>query len=259
MVGAPEYSFFRTMTRTTSGLPKDTGDNLADVKGVSTEGILTGAGQNLGAPGPENLTSPINRNSQFSVALLDPAADAAAAPNRIRNTTDTGTNKTYGTMTIRRKFTNNTGEAVTRLRFRIVEFTTFPSPLGSGLADLRALNSSDEVVSVATVPVFVFGTSVEAPPSQPFGGAWNTSLNVPGINGSQPASPVGKVLFQTPTKGTIVLNAPLENGQPIYVSFRLGVEQTGRFFFFVNIEASTGCSLITTAPCEINANAPKLK
>ena len=40
---------------------------------------------------------------------------------------------------VRRRFVNNTGGAVTRLRFRVLDQTTFPAP--SGFADLRTRTS----------------------------------------------------------------------------------------------------------------------
>ena len=45
----------------------------------------------------------------------------------------------FGTLSIRRTWTNNTGAPVTRLRFRVAEVETFPAP--SGTADLRPRTS----------------------------------------------------------------------------------------------------------------------
>jgi len=207
-----EYSFVRSMTKTSGGLSQDTGDNVADFMPVDINGTLTGLGQHLGAPGPENLSSPINRTGSFSVLLLDTNASSSAAPNRTRDFTPV-TNGNSGTMEIRRTFTNNTGAPVTRLRFRIVDLTTFPSPLGQ--AELRALDSSDIVVTVNAIPVSVRGTTVEQPPNQFNGGGFNSSMNV----------------------GFINLGAPLANGGSVSVRFRLGVVQTGTFRFFINVEA----------------------
>ena len=58
----------------------------------------------------------------------------------------------FGTLSIRRRVVNNTGGTVTRLRFRIVELTTFPTPPGT--ADLRALTS----MAVVANPVGDAGT-----------------------------------------------------------------------------------------------------
>jgi len=117
---------------------------------------------------------------------------------------------------------------VTRLRFRIVDLTTFPVP--SGFADLRPRTSTLVVVSgindaatclasngVATTPctVNVEGTTLEQPPSQPNGGGFNSTLSA----------------------GTVTLGTPLANGASINLHFLLGIQQTGTFKFFINIEA----------------------
>jgi hypothetical protein len=230
-----EYSFYRTMKRDSGGLPKDTGNNTADFMGVSTNGAATGQGTNLGAPGPENLFSPINRTSQFGVAFLDPMSAATAPPNRERNLSVVP-NGTFGTLTLRRTFTNNTGAPVSRLRFRVVEVTTFPFADASK-ADVRALTSADEMVIVQGNPVLVQGTTLEEPPTQLNGGGWNSSLNVPGVS-VIPSTPIGKVSVEGRGKGTIDLSAPLGIGESINVQFRLGVQKTGSFLFFINIEAS---------------------
>jgi predicted extracellular nuclease len=221
-----EYSFVRSMTRTSGGLPKDTGDNASDFIFVSTDGDTNVCPTVLlGAPGLENLSAPIQRNNQFVTALLDTSVSSANPPNRTRDlTSDPANNSTFGTMSIRRTFTNNTGLNVTRLRFRIVEVTTHPRLNGS-TADLRARDSSDIVVMVNGNPVNVRGTTVEQPPAQPSGGGWNTSMNV----------------------GFINLGAPLANGNSVSVQFLLGIQQTGTFKFFINIEAS-GNSTVSASP-----------
>ncbi|MCA1594519.1 MAG: hypothetical protein LC754_18205 [Acidobacteria bacterium] len=208
-----EYSFVRSATSASAGVPKDTGDNVADFIGVETNGVSTGAGQRLGAPGPENLSSPTQRNSTMPVTLLDPNASQSSPPNRARDLTPT-TNGQFGTLSFRRTVTNNTGAPVTRLRFRIVEVTTFPRPDGA-TADLRALDSSDIVVSVNGSPVNVRGTTVEQPPAQPNGGGWNSSMRV----------------------GFVNLGAPLANNGSVSVQFTTGVQEKGTFRFFVNVEA----------------------
>ncbi|HEV2704507.1 MAG TPA: lamin tail domain-containing protein [Pyrinomonadaceae bacterium] len=207
------------------GLPKDTDDNAADFIFVDTNGTSAGAGQRLGAPGPENLSSPIQRNSSFGAFSVDSTVSAASPPNRVRDTTsDPANNSTFGTLDIRRRYTNNTGAPVTRLRFRIIDITTFPAP--SGFADMRARTSTPVVVSgindPATCPggvtpctITIEGTTLEEPPSQPNGGAFNSTLSA----------------------GTITLANPLAAGQSISVRFLLGLQQTGTFKFFINLEA----------------------
>src|SRR5205085_8985343 len=137
-----EYSFFRTFDLAT-GLPLDTNNNATDFTYVDTANTSTTAGQRLGAPGPENLTSPIQRNGTVKSSLVATCVASSAAPNRIRDFTPV-TNGPQGTLSIRRKFTNTTAAAVTRLRFRIVDITTAPPP-NRATADLRALTSVTSV------------------------------------------------------------------------------------------------------------------
>lgn len=70
-----------------TGRPQDTNNNAADFLLVSTT-PATPVGSNtapvLGAPGPENLASPIQRNAQLRATLLDPAQGPAASANRHR-------------------------------------------------------------------------------------------------------------------------------------------------------------------------------
>src|SRR4029450_9872014 len=129
-----DYAFYRdncgkggsitTMGACTISTPKDTNNNAADFIFVDTNGTSAGAGQRLGAPGPENLSSPIQRTASFAVPLLDPCVSSTASPNRVRDfTSDPANNSTFGTLDIRRTVTNNTGGNVTRLRFRVIDIT----------------------------------------------------------------------------------------------------------------------------------------
>jgi hypothetical protein len=205
----------------TGGAVKDTNNNAADFVFVDTNGTSAGAGQRLGTPGPENLSSPIERNASFAVNLLDTCVAAASPPNRVRDfTSDPPNNSTFGTLDIRRSIVNNTGGNVTRLRFRVVDLTTFPAP--SSIADLRPRTSTSVVVTVDRPPcgsgtsnVTVNGTTLEQPPSQPNGGGFNSSMSA----------------------GTVTLGTPLANGASVDVRFLLGIQQTGSFKFYINVEA----------------------
>lgn len=213
-----EGSFFRNLK---SGLPQDTNNNFAAVETsgappqndfvfADTQGSVAAASQRLGAPGPENLSSPIQRNSTIKASLVAPCVSNSADPNRVRNGSGNS-----GSLELRRRFTNNTSGAVTRLRFRIVEVTTFLVPLGT--ADLRAITST---TSAITSPcgggtITLQGLTLEAPPTQAFGGGFNSSLSA----------------------GTVTLAAPLAAGASIDVNFVLGILQAGTFRFFVNVEA----------------------
>jgi hypothetical protein len=218
------------------GFPKDTNNNASDFVFQDTQGAQTGAGQRLGAPGPENLSSPVLRNAQIGAFLLDATAGSSSSPNRFRDfTPGPAVTSSNGTLAIRRRFVNNTGSPVTRLRFRIIDVSTFPSSITSpGFADLRAVTSSDVVISnimdsstcgavqtppatppIAPCSVTVHGTTLEettAGLQQPNGGGINSSLSV-------------------------TLPGPLAPGASINVQLVLGVQSGGTFKFFVNVEA----------------------
>jgi len=234
-----DYSFYRddcgksgsitTMGACTISTPTDTNNNASDFIFVDTNGTSAGAGQRLGAPGPQNLSSPIQRNSTFAVQLADATVATSNAPNRVRDfTSDPPNNSTFGTISLRRRFVNNTGGSVTRLRLRVVDLTTFPAP--SGIADLRPRTSVAVVVSgvndaatcaatgaPATPPctVTVQGTTLEQPPSQPNGSGFNGSVSA----------------------GTITLGTPLANGASINLQLLNGIQQTGNFKLYLSIEA----------------------
>ena len=203
------------------GLVQDSNNNAADFVFVDTNATSAGAGQRLGAPGPENLSSPIERNASFALNLLDPCVVGPSPPNRVRDfTSDPPNNSTFGTLDIRRTVVNNTGGNVTRLRFRMIDITTFPAP--SGIADLRSRNSTAVVVTVDRAPcgsgtsnVTVQGTTLEQPATQPNGGGFNSSMSA----------------------GVVTLATPIANGASVDVRFLLGIQQTGSFKFFFNVEA----------------------
>jgi uncharacterized repeat protein (TIGR01451 family) len=214
----------------------DTNNNSNDFIFVDTNGTSAGAGQRLGAPGPENLSSPRENNASYGVTLLDPCVGGSAAPNQVRDlTSDAKNNSTFGTIELRRTITNSSGNQATRLRFRVTQQTTFPGSPPSGTADLRVRTSSDTEVLVDRAPcgsesasVTVHGTTLEQPPIQPIGGGFNSSLSAgavgPGIPARGGAVPLGPV-------GT-----PLNPGESIDLRFLYGVQQTGKFRVTLNIE-----------------------
>lgn len=213
-----EYSFAR---RLGSGLPQATGNNAGDFIFVATDGgtydLLPSM---LGAPSPENRTSPIQRNQTIKAQLLDTQAASSASPNRLRDATPNacgGSNCALGTLAIRRAFKNNTGAAVTQLRFRIVDITTIGSPgAGPTQADLRGLTSGDVNVMLTNGTIVpVSGLTLDAPPTQSLGGG----------------------VHSTVTAGSVTTGAPIAPGASANVQFVLGVQQGGSFRFFVNVEA----------------------
>jgi hypothetical protein len=110
-------------------------------------------------------------------SFIEPLVSASAAPNRVR----VGSGNS-GTLSIRRRWTNNTGQTVTRLRFRTVDITTLNSPgyTNAAQADLRTTDSTDVVGVVTSLGTLtVKGTTVETPPVLGVGGGGaNSSYTV---------------------------------------------------------------------------------
>jgi uncharacterized repeat protein (TIGR01451 family) len=219
-----EHSYVRKVTK---GLTHDTGDNSADFVLVSTTPAApVGAGTpTLGAPGPENSAGPRgpvpcsaqSGSTLFGRALLDSMSGVGDDPNFLRNPAqDVVNNSSFGTIEFRRTFTNNTGTAVSALRFRIVDLSTFPAQAGT--ADLRARTSTSISVVTSGGTKVVRGTTLQSPPTQANGGGINSTLAV----------------------GTITMAAPLAAGAPINLRFLFGVEQTGDYDIAIVIESSPG-------------------
>jgi hypothetical protein len=225
-----EHSFVREFTLVNNDVPTptDTNDNAVDFTFVDTNATSAGAGQQLGAPGPENLSSPpLKKYSQVGAQLLDQTQPASGSRNRVRDLTVVP-NGPLGTLSVRRRFINNTGAPLTKLRFLIYDITSLPAPAGT--ADLRAITSGDVVVtgvldtanctalgSPATPPCSVTAqaTMLETPPNQPNGGGLNSSV----------------------AAGTVTMGTPLPAGASININFLFGVHQAGTFRVFVFVEA----------------------
>ena len=211
----------------TGGFTQDSNVNADDFIFADTNATATVMGRRLGAPGPQNLGSPRFTLNVLAL-LLDSTKGAAGNPNRVRDTTAIGPNAANGTLSIRRRFQNNTGAPVTKLRIRVVDIsTTFIA--GGGVADLRLLtsgNTTDTVGDPATCAaspgspstpctITIFGTQLETPPAQPLGGGFNSSA----------------------TTTTVTLGSPLAPGASVNLQLLLGVQTTGSFKFFFNVEA----------------------
>ncbi|MDO8363666.1 MAG: Ig-like domain-containing protein [Actinomycetota bacterium] len=236
-----DYSFYRNLSTgtivgipvdtATPGLSEDTDDNATDFVFVDTNGTSAGAGQRLGAPGPENLSSPVV-NGNLDVSLIDDCVSENSPPNAVRDfTSDPANNSTFGTLDLRRTITNNTGAAVTRLRIRLADQRTFPAP--SGTADLRNRTSADAVITVDRTPcgstssVTAQGTTLEQPPSSPNGSAFNSSMSV----------------------GDITLGTPLAIGASIDVRMLFGIQQTGANAARIVVEALGGTTAAPELTC----------
>jgi hypothetical protein len=221
-----DYSYFRTETSSSGGNPRETNDNSVDFLFADTAMTnIAGITRRLGAPGPENLASPIRRDNSGTLlfALLDGSVSSSVAPNRFRDFAPMLPDYPNGTLNIRRRVQNTSGSTtVTRLRFRIVEMTTGPTP-AAGTADLRAITSVAAVIggindpatcAPASPPCTVTAqvTTLETPPAQANGGGYNSTLSVSIPGGLMP-------------------------GQSVDVNFTLGVKQAGTFRFFIIVEA----------------------
>ncbi len=201
-----EHSFVRKLL---TGLPQDTDNNLADFALVATDGNLTVAAAQLGAPGPENLFSPIQRNAFIKASLIEPLQSSTVPPNRVR----VGSGDS-GTLSLRRRFRNNTDGPITRLRFRVVNITTLGTPISiSPQADVRLVTSEDFAITTSLGDLTVRGTVLEEPPAQGAGGGLNASavVSLPG--------------------GALVPGASVD------LQVLLTVVKSGDFRFFVNVEA----------------------
>lgn len=224
-----------------SGTPQDTNNNFNDFLFISTTGGNFGGVVNstLGSPGPQNTRSPKQRNAQIRASFIEPGAAASASPNRERNgsAAASGANRQFGTLTFRRRFTNNTGQSITKLRFRAVDVTTLNSPsLGGGAqqADVRMLDAlGSSIVTTLSplggtpptpVPLCIRPSRLEMPPTLNLGGGYNSTLNVD----------LTQSVTGTPSTCSQNRIAP---GQSVDVEFLIGVQANGNFRLLFNIEA----------------------
>jgi CSLREA domain-containing protein len=231
-----EMTFVR---RFVNGLYTDTDNNSTDFLFLSTDGgVYNGRQSLLGAPGPQNTSSPRNQNTSILLTLLDPLGAPSAAPNRVRDLTSNPTaNATFGTISIRRRVTNNTGLPITQLRFRVTDITSYPSQ-NAAEADVRAISSESALVTLSDASIVqVLGTTLETPPVQSLGGGVNATLAITTLSTTPSAGTLpGPRRFAGAAK-TITLDEALAPGDSVNVQFVLGVQKTGLFRFFVNVEA----------------------
>ena len=137
-------------------------------------------------------------------------------------------NAAAGTLTVRRRFVNTTGAPVTRLRFRIVDFSSLTLP---PIADVRALDSVTVTVNGVNDAAHLrgdryaghgalFGAGVwhhtEQPPAQALGGALNSSLECGSNNDADTVGSGSRAL--TCSSGSVC-------------------SRRGNFKFFFNVEA----------------------
>lgn len=199
------------------GYPADSDNNAADFSFVSTNaGNFNGAQSILGAPGPENLQSPIFSPNGVTTAIFDTGASSTAPPNRLTDTNATNGGLTpRGTVSLRRTYTNNTPFQITRFRLRVVGISTIGSAqLYTPQSVVRALSSIDvNVTKTNGQTVLVKGLTLEAPPTQPQAGGLNSSL-------------------------IVNLSAPINPNESINVDTVIGIVESGRLIFNTAVEAT---------------------
>jgi len=212
-----QYAYIRKIDPNT-GFPIDTDNNVNDFQLVSTTAAIfpaTGGGPTspsfLGAPGPQNTISPV-QGFTINPSFVDPGClgpgSLTSACSLARDPAAVGTNAALGTISIRRRLTNNTGAPVTRLRFRIIDDSTSTLPVPAGTADLRLLTSSTFTANLAGGgTTSIQGLTLEEPPTQANGGGTNSSASA----------------------GSVGVGTPLANGASIDVNFVFGVNQLGDF------------------------------
>jgi hypothetical protein len=215
--GNVDQTFVRIITGT--GTPKDTDTNTADFLTLSPTGLIGATNARLGAPGPENLNSAIARGNTIPSSPMDTGVGSGAAPNFARNGTETGVNRQFGTLTLRRRFTNNTGQTIRRMQFRIIDITTLNNGEPAGTADLRFLDSTDQVVVTSSGSQTAKGTLLNTPPVQPLGGGFNSVVDV--------------VLPDTGLASTVAGVCPVGSQCTVNVQFKLGVMTNGSFRLYV--------------------------
>lgn len=214
-----------------SGRPQDTGDNAADFLFVSPDGTDAGAGARLGAPGPKNLSSPrVLGDAATPLNLFSPCLNNSQEPNRFdyndpyADLLTPTTTYDHGALAIRRRLVNNTGQPITRLRFRVISITTFPS---ATTADLRLLTSPDETITDPCTGTTreVKGLRLEQSDSvaQPNGGGFNSTVSLDSVTPSNPLP-----AFDDP--------ATPQQENAVDVQFRLGVAAGGNFQVFFVVE-----------------------
>jgi hypothetical protein len=242
-----EHAWVRKISTTTS-FPVDTNNNLSDFQLVSVTGAAfttttTPIQSLLGAPGPENSAGPVQGFTVDS-SVVDPGCTGngslTSACVLARDPTPIDANSTLGTISIRRKITNNTGAPLTRLRFRVIDDSTATLPVPAGTADLRLRTSSTFTGNLS--------------------GGGTASIQGLTLEDTTPAQPSGGGSNSTAAASTVALATPLAAGDSINVNFVFGVQQLGNFQLTFVIEAlpvggaQFGAAGTITAPSAADGN-----
>ena len=211
-----EFSYVRHLLA--RGTHTDTGDNAKDFDLVSVDPPPAWPAARLGAPGPENVQAPIggSSSSALAVSLAATCVGEHEAPNTVRGS---------ATLAIRRRITNNSGDNLNQLRFRITDLSGLPA--GEGAAVLKALPAPDstEANPCGGGTLSIRGLTLEQPPIQARLGGVNSSLRA----------------------GSITLANPLINGGSVIVSFLFDVAQEGETYVCAASEALPTAGGLTLA------------
>jgi uncharacterized repeat protein (TIGR01451 family) len=285
---AGQYEFLRrqtTFSPTVGTLHQDTNNNVNDIllvapnsgtnMGLSITGVL-GVSAVHGAAGPQNSSAPADfPRVKFTQAPFDgPGTNQLGPRNAERNynldpTIVNPDNNPLGTFILRLQHTNNSGDDIVGLRYRIDNISTLCGPHSApavGTADaknlsstpdcggvgftsiLKLLNSTSEfVVDGSNTSQMVNGTVMEdlqatatptppdTPPNflSPFGGGVDNSVIV---NSSSSSSSVG----DGATGGTGVFSTVVPDTEVIRIRLKFGVVRSGRFILLVTPAAKTG-------------------
>ena len=213
---SPTYEVAWVRRTTQLAILSDVGDNARDFVFIATDGS-TGYGPGadvaavLGGPNPEGTASLVDvLNPSFPVALADPARSESASPNRVvvpMNRID-----------FRRGFTNNTGQPVTALAFKVIALST--------LNERRRLTVRADL-RVASAPIATFGSGIGSVDPTTL----EHSSRYPLIH-TATSSPVGglnsRLLFPSVSPAS-----PLPQGGTIGVNFRATIWTSGYYIFIV--------------------------
>ncbi len=190
-----------------AGAAVDSRDNKADFQLVSTGFALVGGVQpTLGSPSPTGTGDPYQHNATLQSTLLDTAAGAAVAPNRV---VVAGAPKQ---LVIRRTITNTTGQTITTAKVRVSALSERFGAAQPGVgtqpatvAQLRAITPAaptEQVTLTGGARVTVHDLSVDAPSAGP-GGGLNSTFTVPLPGGLAPGASINVAFtFAADTSGT---------------------------------------------------------
>lgn len=204
--------------------PVNTSNNAADFKLVSTSGgLVGGVSSTLGTPSPRGVNSPWQHAATLTSTLLDTAAGENVSPNRVYVA------GSPGSLTLRRRITNNGTGYVSTARIRINALSEVNgAPLPGAItqppthANLRIVNPATSTTSVTISGArvrTVSNLSLDAPAAASPGGGLASTLTVPLPGGE------------------------LAPGSSVDVAFTFAVDNGGAYWFGYDVDATDGRSL----------------